>query len=179
MKSILFLILIMLIGCASISAQRKTPVARKKAVAVSDDKPIDESIKKLSVVRKNQIGELLREIYVSKDIYLTSTDSDEIAQTSIATINEIRSFAESLPDGFFKANIITGAGAWEKSFLFRFEKETGQQIPLATKKQIIQAYKLENIQPEDRASKLFDYAQAFFDVAADVAVNSGVKPTNK
>jgi hypothetical protein len=69
--------------------------------------------------------------------------------------------------------LISGAGAWEKSFLFRYEGIGGQQIPMARKKEIIEVYKLQNIAPEDRASKLFDFAQAFFDIAADVAVASG------
>ena len=134
----------------------------------------DESIQKLPLSKKKQISVLLKEIYLSTQVYLNSTDDKEIVVSTTLTLKKIRNMATTLPKGFFKDTLISGAGAWEKWLFFRYDEIGNSTLSLAKRKEIIEVYKLEKIAPEDRASKLFDFAQAFFDIAADVAVSSEV-----
>ncbi len=134
----------------------------------------DKAIQKLPLSKKKQISVLLKEIYLSTQIYLNSTDDKEIVVSTSLTTKKIRNLATTLPKGFFKDTLISSAGAWEKSLFFRYNEIGNATLSLAQRKEIIEVYKLEKIAPEDRASKLFDFAQAFFDIAADIAVASKV-----
>lgn len=143
----------------------------------AQDSSQDAGVASLPLTKKNEIGRLLAEVYEVQAIYANSTDPKEITIAVALVVKDVRKTAESLPDGFLKKNLVAGAGAWEKSFYFRYDSPSEPRMSMSQKAEIIKVYKLENTAPEDRFSKLFDFAQAFFDIAADVAVASGV-PAN-
>lgn len=134
----------------------------------------DIAIQRLPLAKKKQISRLMAEIAYSTQIYLDSTDDEEIVVSSAQTIKKIRASAAKLPKGFFRDTLVSGAGAWEKSLFFRYDELGNAMLSLAKRKEIIEVYKLKDIAPQDRASRLFDFAQSFFDIAANVAVASGV-----
>lgn len=137
----------------------------------------DPGIAKLPLVKKRQITRLLVDVLKAKEIYLEFTDDIKITAATALIVKNVRNLAATLPKGTLKDHLTAGAGAWEKSFFFRFDSPSQIMLSMAKKSEIIKVYKLQDIPPEDRSAKLFDFAQAFFEIAADIAVASGV-PTN-
>lgn len=137
---------------------------------------VDETIATLSVKKKAEITNVLKIILDAVQAYGNSTNPKEISTKCLNATASARKLAKTLSDGFFARTLVSGAGALDKAFMFRYAEKYGFEITPEQRKEIVTVYKLGDIAPEDRADKLFDYAKAFFDIAADVAIASGVNP---
>lgn len=162
---IAFTMLVLLIFSLSICGQ------------TNDSRPnVDESIVNLSNKKKADITSVLKIVLGAVEAYGNSSDPKEISAKCVVATTSAKKLAQTLPDGFFARTLVTGAGALDKAFMFRYAEKYGFEITPEARKEIIAVYKLGDVAPEDRADKLFEYAKAFFDMAADVAVASGVDP---
>jgi hypothetical protein len=159
MKKLFFISLLLLVYSLTIYAQSES------------------AIKKLSVLKKKQIAKLMNDIDDGMTIYANSTNDKVIVIATAETIKRIRKLATTIPKGLFRNTLLTVSGAWEKSLWFRYDEIGNAMMSMSARSEIIKIYKLESFAPEDRPTRLFEFAKTFFDMAADIAIDSGI-PTN-
>ena len=141
---------------------------------VKTPKPLATGINGLSKNQKEQIKLFLSDITLAVRAYKNTDDSNDIAAKCDKLTVEIDNLTSSLPPGLFRNSLQQGSSALNLAYLFRYEKAHAIEIPLELRKQVIDTYKISDIREEERPAKIFNFAQAHFEIAARMAADEGI-----
>lgn len=173
MKLQVLIFLLLTQACTTVKSEFSKPPLM---VAKKTENRLDSGIKKLSNLQQERLSALLSEIPVALEAYQNKKDSNEIIEKCSRVISDIDALNSALPPGIFKNTLQQGRDALNLAYLFRFEKSEDTEISPELRKKVIDTYKIGDVPPEKRADKLFNFAQAHFEIAARIAKDDGIKP---
>jgi hypothetical protein len=128
----------------------------------------------LSKTQKEEIKMLLSDIALAIDTYKNTDDPKEIAAKCDRLNFKVDQITPSIPPGLFRNALQQGSDALTLAYLFRYEKRNGIEITPELRKKVIDTYQVGDINEDALSARIFNFAQAHFEIAARMAADEGI-----